>query len=135
MRTGIYMGCVGVLVGASALWFLSYQWNSKLIVDTNSQVNHIEAMIGAESLDFESDVISAVDTLDKIMMLPLGKNSEYGHSDAVKSLVCIKVTKFLKQQITRIQMLFLNTLLLCCQRVWSRKWKRISSIVNTYTRR
>ncbi|TOG72634.1 hypothetical protein CGI95_24905, partial [Vibrio parahaemolyticus] len=57
MRTGIYVGCAGVLVGASALWFLSYQWNSKLIVDTNNQANHIEAMIGAESLDFESDVI------------------------------------------------------------------------------
>ncbi|EHW0692069.1 type VI secretion system membrane subunit TssM [Vibrio parahaemolyticus] len=84
MRTGIYVGCAGVLVGASALWLLSYQWNSKLIVDTNNQANHIEAMIGAESLDFESDVISAVDTLDKIMMLPLGKNSKYGHSDAVK---------------------------------------------------
>ncbi|MFH4896389.1 type VI secretion system membrane subunit TssM [Vibrio diabolicus] len=80
MRRGVYI----LLLGASALWLMSYKWNSQLIVDTNEQAGHIEAMIGAESLDFEADIISAVETLDRLMTLPLGKQSNYGDADSVK---------------------------------------------------
>ncbi|HHX8289507.1 TPA: type VI secretion system membrane subunit TssM [Vibrio diabolicus] len=84
MRRGVYIGCASLLLGASALWLMSYKWNSQLIVDTNEQAGHIEAMIGAESLDFEADIISAVETLDRLMTLPLGKQSNYGDADSVK---------------------------------------------------
>ncbi|HHX8565004.1 type VI secretion system membrane subunit TssM [Vibrio sp. RM-44-3] len=84
MRRGVYIGCTSLLLGASALWLMSYKWNSQLIVDTNEQAGHIEAMIGAESLDFEADIISAVETLDRLMTLPLGKQSNYGDADSVK---------------------------------------------------
>ncbi|MCR9529771.1 type VI secretion system membrane subunit TssM [Vibrio alginolyticus] len=84
MRRGVYIGCTTLLLGASALWFMSYKWNSQLIVDTNEQASHIDAMIGAQSLDFEADIVSAVETLDKLMTLPLGKQSDYGDADSVK---------------------------------------------------
>ena len=84
MRRGVYIGCASLLLGASSLWLMSYKWNSQLIVDTNEQAGHIEAMIGAESLDFEADIISAVETLDRLMTLPLGKQSNYGDADSVK---------------------------------------------------
>ncbi|MCZ0739679.1 type VI secretion system membrane subunit TssM [Vibrio diabolicus] len=84
MRRGVYIGCASLLLGASALWLMSYKWNSQLIVDTNEQAGHIEAMISAESLDFEADIISAVETLDRLMTLPLGKQSNYGDADSVK---------------------------------------------------
>lgn len=84
MRRGVYIGCASLLLGASALWLMSYKWNSQLIVDTNEQAGHIEAMIAAESLDFEADIISAVETLDRLMTLPLGKQSNYGDVDSVK---------------------------------------------------
>ncbi|MFH4528014.1 type VI secretion system membrane subunit TssM [Vibrio diabolicus] len=84
MRRGVYIGCASLLLGASALWLMSYKWNSQLIVDTNEQAGHIEAMIGAESLDFEADIISAVETLDRLMTLPLGKQSNYGDADSLK---------------------------------------------------
>ncbi|MDV5035334.1 type VI secretion system membrane subunit TssM [Vibrio diabolicus] len=84
MRRGVYIGCASLLLGASSLWLVSYKWNSQLIVDTNEQAGHIEAMIGAESLDFEADIISAVETLDRLMTLPLGKQSNYGDADSVK---------------------------------------------------
>ncbi|MFH4869350.1 type VI secretion system membrane subunit TssM [Vibrio diabolicus] len=84
MRRGVYIGCASLLLGASALWLMSYKWNSQLIVDTNEQAGHVEAMIGAESLDFEADIISAVETLDRLMTLPLGKQSNYGDADSVK---------------------------------------------------
>ncbi|MGY5823062.1 type VI secretion system membrane subunit TssM [Vibrio chemaguriensis] len=84
MRRGVYIGCASLLLGASALWLMSYKWNSQLIVDTNEQAGHIGAMIGAESLDFEADIISAVETLDRLMTLPLGKQSNYGDADSVK---------------------------------------------------
>ncbi|HHF2879581.1 type VI secretion system membrane subunit TssM [Vibrio antiquarius] len=84
MRRGVYIGCASLLLGASALWLMSYKWNSQLIVDTNEQAGHIEAMIGAESLDFEADILSAVETLDRLMTLPLGKQSNYGDADSVK---------------------------------------------------
>ncbi|MCS0308755.1 type VI secretion system membrane subunit TssM [Vibrio diabolicus] len=84
MRRGVYIGCASLLLGASALWLMSYKWNSQLIVDTNEQAGHIEAMIGADSLDFEADIISAVETLDRLMTLPLGKQSNYGDADSVK---------------------------------------------------
>ncbi|MFB5140362.1 type VI secretion system membrane subunit TssM [Vibrio diabolicus] len=84
MRRGVYIGCASLLLGASALWLMSYKWNSQLIVDTNEQASHIGAMIGAESLDFEADIISAVETLDRLMTLPLGKQSNYGDADSVK---------------------------------------------------
>lgn len=84
MRRGVYIGCASLLLGASALWLMSYKWNSQLIVDTNDQAGHIEAMVGAESLDFEADIISAVETLDRLMTLPLGKQSNYGDADSVK---------------------------------------------------
>lgn len=84
MRRGVYIGCTSLLLGASALWLMSYKWNSQLIVDTNEQAGYIEAMIGAESLDFEADIISAVETLDRLMTLPLGKQSNYGDADSVK---------------------------------------------------
>ncbi|UFN72509.1 type VI secretion system membrane subunit TssM [Vibrio alginolyticus] len=84
MRRGVYIGCASLLLGASALWLMSYKWNSQLIVDTNEQAGHIEAMIGAESLDFEADIISAVETLNRLMTLPLGKQSNYGDADSVK---------------------------------------------------
>ncbi len=41
-------------------------------------------MIGADSLDFDSDIISAIETLDRIMMLPLGKQSDYEDETAIK---------------------------------------------------
>ncbi|EOX4916728.1 type VI secretion system membrane subunit TssM [Vibrio alginolyticus] len=84
MRRGVYIGCTTLLLGASALWFMSYKWNSQLIVDTNEQASHIDAMIGAQSLDFEADIVSAVETLDRLMTLPLGKQSDYGDADSVK---------------------------------------------------
>ncbi|EGR2558228.1 type VI secretion system membrane subunit TssM [Vibrio alginolyticus] len=84
MRRGVYIGCTTLLLGASALWFMSYKWNSQLIVDTNEQASHIDALIGAQSLDFEADIVSAVETLDKLMTLPLGKQSDYGDADSVK---------------------------------------------------
>ncbi|HCZ9549790.1 TPA: type VI secretion system membrane subunit TssM [Vibrio alginolyticus] len=84
MRRGVYIGCTTLLLGASSLWFMSYKWNSRLIVDTNEQASHIDAMIGAQSLDFEADVVSAVETLDRLMTLPLGKQSNYGDADSVK---------------------------------------------------
>ncbi|EGQ8468725.1 type VI secretion system membrane subunit TssM [Vibrio alginolyticus] len=84
MRRGVYIGCTMLLLGASALWLMSYKWNSQLIVDTNEQASHIDAMIGAQSLDFEADIVSAVETLDKLMTLPLGKQSDYGDADSVK---------------------------------------------------
>ncbi|ELC9518751.1 type VI secretion system membrane subunit TssM [Vibrio alginolyticus] len=84
MRRGVYIGCTTLLLGASALWFMSYKWNSQLIVDTNEQASHIDAMIGAQSLDFEADIVSAVETLDRLMALPLGKQSNYGDADSVK---------------------------------------------------
>ncbi|MFB1074218.1 type VI secretion system membrane subunit TssM [Vibrio diabolicus] len=84
MRRGVYIGCASLLLGASALWLMSYKWNSQLIVDTNEQAGHIEAMLGAESLDFEADIISAVETLNRLMTLPLGKQSNYGDADSVK---------------------------------------------------
>ncbi|MCR9535496.1 MULTISPECIES: type VI secretion system membrane subunit TssM [Vibrio] len=84
MRRGVYIGCTTLLLGASALWFMSYKWNSQLIVDTNEQASHIDAMIGAQSLDFETDIVSAVETLDRLMTLPLGKQSDYGDADSVK---------------------------------------------------
>ncbi|MFH4510169.1 type VI secretion system membrane subunit TssM [Vibrio alginolyticus] len=84
MRRGVYIGCTTLLLGASALWFMSYKWNSQLIVDTNEQASHIDAMIGAQSLDFEADIVSAVETLDKLMTIPLGKQSDYGDADSVK---------------------------------------------------
>ncbi|EGQ8056622.1 type VI secretion system membrane subunit TssM [Vibrio alginolyticus] len=84
MRRGVYIGCTTLLLGASALWFMSYKWNSQLIVDTNEQASHIDAMIGAQSLDFEADIVSAVETLDRLMTLPLGKQSNYGDADSVK---------------------------------------------------
>ncbi|WP_053349940.1 type VI secretion system membrane subunit TssM [Vibrio alginolyticus] len=84
MRRGVYIGCTTLLLGASALWFMSYKWNSRLIVDTNEQASHIDAMIGAQSLDFEADIVSAVETLDRLMTLPLGKQSNYGDADSVK---------------------------------------------------
>ncbi|KAB2112597.1 type VI secretion system membrane subunit TssM [Vibrio alginolyticus] len=84
MRRGVYIGCTTLLLGASALWFMSYKWNSQLIVDTNEQASHIDAMIGAQSLDFEADIVSAVETLDRLMTLPLGKQSYYGDADSVK---------------------------------------------------
>ncbi|GAK16968.1 LOW QUALITY PROTEIN: IcmF-related protein [Vibrio sp. JCM 19053] len=83
MRRGVYIGCTTLLLGASALWFMSYKWNSQLIVDTNEQASHIDAMIGAQS-DFEADIVSAVETLDKLMTIPLGKQSDYGDADSVK---------------------------------------------------
>ncbi|HHF3172137.1 TPA: type VI secretion system membrane subunit TssM [Vibrio alginolyticus] len=84
MRRGVYIGCTTLLLGASSLWFMSYKWNSQLIVDTNEQASHIDAMIGAQSLDFEADIVSAVETLDRLMTLPLGKQSDYGDADSVK---------------------------------------------------
>ncbi|ELB2875678.1 type VI secretion system membrane subunit TssM [Vibrio alginolyticus] len=84
MRRGVYIGCTTLLLGASALWFMSYKWNSQLIVDTNEQASHIDALIGAQSLDFEADIVSAVETLDRLMTLPLGKQSNYGDADSVK---------------------------------------------------
>ncbi|MGI3067808.1 type VI secretion system membrane subunit TssM [Vibrio alginolyticus] len=84
MRRGVYIGCTTLLLGASSLWFMSYKWNSQLIVDTNEQASHIDAMIGAQSLDFEADIVSAVETLDRLMTLPLGKQSNYGDADSVK---------------------------------------------------
>ncbi|MGF1818947.1 type VI secretion system membrane subunit TssM [Vibrio alginolyticus] len=84
MRRGVYIGCTTLLLGASSLWFMSYKWNSRLIVDTNEQASHIDAMIGAQSLDFEADIVSAVETLDRLMTLPLGKQSNYGDADSVK---------------------------------------------------
>ncbi|MBS9849388.1 type VI secretion system membrane subunit TssM [Vibrio alginolyticus] len=84
MRRGVYIGCTTLLLGASALWFMSYKWNSQLIVDTNEQASHIDEMIGAQSLDFEADIVSAVETLDRLMTLPLGKQSNYGDADSVK---------------------------------------------------
>ncbi len=84
MRRGVYIGCTTLLLGASALWFMSYKWNLQLIVDTNEQASHIDAMIGAQSLDFEADIVSAVETLDRLMTLPLGKQSDYGDADSVK---------------------------------------------------
>ncbi|NMV06168.1 type VI secretion protein IcmF/TssM N-terminal domain-containing protein, partial [Vibrio parahaemolyticus] len=69
MRRGVYIGCTTLLLGAFALWFMSYKWNSQLIVDTNEQASHIDAMIGAQSLDFEADIVSAVETLDRLMTL------------------------------------------------------------------
>ncbi|MDW2173879.1 type VI secretion system membrane subunit TssM [Vibrio sp. 1637] len=84
MRRGVYIGCTTLLLGASALWFMSYKWNSQLIVDTNEQASHIDALIGAQSLDFEADIVSAVETLDKLMTIPLGKQSDYGDADSVK---------------------------------------------------
>ncbi|ELB2897215.1 type VI secretion system membrane subunit TssM [Vibrio alginolyticus] len=84
MRRGVYIGCTTLLLGASALWFMSYKWNSQLIVDTNEQASHIDALIGAQSLDFEADIVSAVETLDRLMTLPLGKQSDYGDADSVK---------------------------------------------------
>ncbi|HHF0560249.1 TPA: type VI secretion system membrane subunit TssM [Vibrio antiquarius] len=84
MRRGVYIACASLLLGASALWLMSYKWNSQLIVDTNEQAGHVEAMIGAESLDFEADIISAVETLNRLMTLPLGKQSNYGDADSVK---------------------------------------------------
>ncbi|EGR0171267.1 type VI secretion system membrane subunit TssM [Vibrio alginolyticus] len=84
MRRGVYIGCTTLLLGAFALWFMSYKWNSQLIVDTNEQASHIDALIGAQSLDFEADIVSAVETLDRLMTLPLGKQSNYGDADSVK---------------------------------------------------
>ncbi|MDG2664161.1 type VI secretion system membrane subunit TssM, partial [Vibrio parahaemolyticus] len=84
MRRGVYIGCTTLLLRASSLWFMSYKWNSRLIVDTNEQASHIDAMIGAQSLDFEADIVSAVETLDRLMTLPLGKQSNYGDADSVK---------------------------------------------------
>ncbi|EJG0479038.1 type VI secretion system membrane subunit TssM [Vibrio alginolyticus] len=84
MRRGVYIGCTTLLLGASALWFMSYKWNSQLIVDTNEQASHIDALIGAQSLDFEAVIVSAVETLDRLMTLPLGKQSNYGDADSVK---------------------------------------------------
>ncbi|EGR0197262.1 type VI secretion system membrane subunit TssM [Vibrio alginolyticus] len=84
MRRGVYIGCTTLLLGSSSLWFMSYKWNSQLIVDTNEQASHIDAMIGAQSLDFEADIVSAVETLDRLMTLPLGKQSNYGDADSVK---------------------------------------------------
>lgn len=84
IRRSVYFCCTVLLLGATGVWFLSYQWNLRLISDTNKQASYIEAMIGADSLDFESDIINSIDTLDRIMTLPLGKVSEYGEIDSVK---------------------------------------------------
>ncbi|EKO3847077.1 type VI secretion system membrane subunit TssM [Vibrio harveyi] len=84
LHRGVYIGCAVALCGAIGTWFMSYQWNSTLITQTNKETDHIKAMIGADSLDFESDIISAIETLDRIMTLPLGKQSDYGNSDAIK---------------------------------------------------
>ncbi len=84
IRRCVYLSCTVLLLGATGVWFLSYQWNLRLISDTNKQASYIEAMIGADSLDFESDIINSIDTLDRIMTLPLGKVSEYGEIDSVK---------------------------------------------------
>ncbi|PAW07957.1 type VI secretion system membrane subunit TssM [Vibrio sp. V1B] len=84
LHKGVYIGCTITLVGATVAWATSYQWNKELIKETNRQTGHVNAMIGADSLDFESDIISAVETLDRIMTLPLGKQSQYGESDTIK---------------------------------------------------
>ncbi len=83
-RKGVYLSCIALLFGATTAWVLSYQWNLSLITETNKQTSYIQAMIGADSLDFESDILNAIDTLDRIMTLPLGKVSDYGDIDAVK---------------------------------------------------
>lgn len=82
-RRCIYLGCTALLVGSTTVWFLSYQWNLRLISEADKQASHIKAMISADSLDFDSDIINAVDTLDRIMTLPLGKVSDYGDIDSV----------------------------------------------------
>ncbi|MEF1250773.1 type VI secretion system membrane subunit TssM, partial [Vibrio owensii] len=84
LHRGVYIGCAVALTGATGVWFTSYQWNVNLINQTNKQADHINAMIGADSLDFDSDIISAIETLDRIMVLPLGKQSDYEDETAIK---------------------------------------------------
>ncbi|MFN1649068.1 type VI secretion system membrane subunit TssM [Vibrio rotiferianus] len=86
LRKGVLVGCLSLLVCASLLWFFSYRWNIDLIKEVNQQTRDIEVMINAEGLDFDKDIINAVTTLDRIMMLPLGADNHYPDSQPFNKL-------------------------------------------------
>lgn len=86
IRTSTYILCASISALAVTLWVTSYQWNNRLIGNTDMQVKEIQDRLITQPIDFENDLIPSIDVLNKIFDLQMNGSKSKKEMDNVNSL-------------------------------------------------
>ncbi|EKA5637913.1 type VI secretion system membrane subunit TssM [Vibrio navarrensis] len=86
LRTGTYAACAGVSALALALWMTSYQWNSRLIEQTDAQLDEVQNLLKNQDFDFTNELIPSLNVLNKIIELPMGYAGQHVEDGQITTL-------------------------------------------------